>query len=483
MGVMDHSTVTAPPADWSHIEPHDHAVRFYDDDAVLLDGLNGLFGSALRDGDSAVVVATSPHRDGLTRRLELQGANLGRAVDQGRFIALDAHETLRHLMRGGDIDAERFSDLLGGTIAQARSAAKGKHSRVVVFGELVAILCAEGKHQTAERLEDLWNKLSRTQQFTLHCAYPMDVFGHAADAESFGRICAAHSSVQPSESFTGLVGEPDQQRMIASLQQKAQALSLEVEARKEAQRVLELREVELRDAVASRDVFLSIAAHELKTPLTSLRAFTQLLLRDTRNRKAIVPERLETALGTIELQTEKLSQLVSRLLDTAQIQAGKLRIQPTVTDLTLLVRSAIARRSGDGERVFHVTGSERIEAEVDPVRLEQVVTNLLDNAVKFSMDGSAVTIDLGHDGNGRIRLSVTDHGVGIPVEKRDAVFDRFQQAHGDRHLSGIGLGLHITREIVELHGGTVCIEGSDMPGTCVVVTLPEKGVAQSRLAE
>ena len=91
MGVLDPSALNTPPAGRSHVPPHDHAVRFYDDDGILLDGLNGLFGPALRAGDAAVIVATPPHRDGLSGRLERHGSSFGLAVDQGRYVALDAH--------------------------------------------------------------------------------------------------------------------------------------------------------------------------------------------------------------------------------------------------------------------------------------------------------------------------------------------------------------------------------------------------------
>ena len=112
------------------------------------------------------------------------------------------------------------------------------------------------------------------------------------------------------------------------------------------------------------------------------------------------------------------------------------------------------------------------EATVDPLRFEQVITNLLDNAVKFSPDGGRVTVGLGYDDDGGIRLSVTDEGVGIPPEQREAVFERFHQAHGAQHLSGLGLGLYITREIATLHGGCVWIEQPAHRGTRVVVALP-----------
>ncbi|MDB5076108.1 MAG: hybrid sensor histidine kinase/response regulator, partial [Chloroflexi bacterium] len=228
----------------------------------------------------------------------------------------------------------------------------------------------------------------------------------------------------------------------------------------------------LREAVANRDEFLSVAAHELKTPVTSLRGFAQLLLRDTRRKREISSERLESALNAIELHTGKLNQLMERLLNSAQIEAGKLRIELLKTDLVALIHAAIEQQQGDAQQRVIFDGPEQCEAVVDPVRFEQVITNLLDNALKYSPEGGIVTIGLRQGKDCGVELSVTDHGVGIPLDQRAHIFDRFYQAHGERHLSGMGLGLYITREIVYLHGGNLRIEEPEHTGTRFVVTLP-----------
>jgi signal transduction histidine kinase len=333
---------------------------------------------------------------------------------------------------------------------------------------MVALLWAEGKREAALRLEHLWNDLAQTHAFSLRCAYPLRFFGRVGDAESIGAICAVHSGVIPAESYTALCDEEERLRAITLLQQKAQALETEIEERKKANQ-------QLRAAAAARDGFLSMAAHELKTPITSLRGFAQLLLHDVRRKRQIAPDRLASALETIDRQTRKLNQLVARLLDTAQNEAGALRIEPVSTDLVALVHAAFAPYHDYAHHSFVFEGPAQLQIVVDPVRFEQVLTNLLDNAVKFSPDGGRVTVGLGQDDDGGIRLSVTDEGVGIPPEQREAVFERFHQAHGTQHLSGLGLGLYITREIVTLHGGRVWIEEPAHQGTRVVVALPACG--------
>ena len=466
----------APPVEWDKGDAHGHSVQFYAEDSFLLDGLSRSIGSSLGAGDAGIVIATKAHRDGLAERLTTSGFDLSRAIDQGRYVALDAAETLSKLMLNGSPDALLFRNVVGALIDRVSGLAK---TRVTAFGEMVALLWADGQPEAALRLEQLWNELAQTHIFYLHCAYPMTLFSQAEDGGPLGQVCAQHSSVVPAESYAALLQEDERLRAIAFLQQKAQALETEIEQRKRAQEALERREVELsrrneelREAVAARDVFLSVAAHELKTPVTSLRGFAQLLLRDARTKGDIPAERLESALEVVEGQSGKLTDLVNRLLDTAQIQAGKLRIDPVSTDLVALVRSALAQQAVSDRHTLVFDGPEQLDAVVDPVRFEQVIANLVGNAVKYSPAGGRVTVELRHEDDGAIRLAVTDEGLGVPPEQREAVFDRFYQAHDGDHLSGLGLGLFITRQIVDLHGGFVRIEELERPGSRFVVALP-----------
>jgi signal transduction histidine kinase len=461
-----------PTMDGVNFDSHAHSVQFYGDDVFLLEEMSRFIGSALGAGDAAIVIATKAHRDGLAQRLMERGLDIDLTITQGRYVALDAAETLAQFMVDGRPDAARFNELIGSVIELSATMAQGEHPRVAAFGEMVALLWAEGKPEAAIELEQLWNDLARTHSFDLLCAYPMNFFSQSGDGELFGRVCGAHSHVIPAEDYISLTDEGERLRAITILQQKAQALENEIEERRKAQQALHEKNDELREAVATRDEFLSVAAHELKTPVTSLRGFAQLLLRDTRRKRDIPAERLEFALDAIELQTAKLSQLVARLLDTAQIEAGKLRIEPVRTDLVGLVHSALAQQQGGANYTFVFDGPKHLEALVDPVRFEQALTNLLDNAVKFSPQGGTVTVQLRHGDDGSIRLSVTDHGIGIPNGEREHIFGRFHQAHDERHLSGMGLGLFITREIVQLHGGFIGIEEPEDGGSRFVITLP-----------
>lgn len=458
-----------------------HSVQFYEDDAFLLDEVSRFIGSALGAGDAGIVIATRAHRAGLARLLTARGLDTALAMAQGRYIALDAAETLATFMRDGWPDATRFANEVGGVIVRATEAATGERLHAAIFGEMVSLLWAQGRHEAALQLEHLWNGLARGHAFHLHCAYPLSVFRQADDGARMEQVCAVHSGVIPAESYTSLLTDKERLRAITLLQQKAQALEIEVEERKSAEQALQERNQQLREAVAARDVFLSVAAHELKTPVTGLRGFAQLLLRDMQRKGEIAPERLASALSTIDVQSKKLHQLVERLLDTAQIEAGKLRIEPISTDLIALVHAVLAQYQDSASHALVVAGPTRLDARVDPVRFEQVITNLLDNAITFSPQGGSVMVELGQGDDGVIRLTVSDEGMGLASDQREAAFERFHQAHSAGHLSGLGLGLYITREIVELHGGSVRIEQPEHRGTRVVVTLPPAAVSDAQI--
>lgn len=449
-----------------------HSVQFYADDAMLVDEVSHFIDAALEAGAAAVILATADHREGLAQRLLARGVDLAQAAAQGRYLILDAAAMLSTFMVDGSPDAARFDDVIGGALKHA--SANGTREPVGVFGEMVALLWAGGMPQAAIQLEHLWNELARSYAFSLRCAYPLSAFPRPEDGAILEQICAAHTSVVPAESYRALSTEEERLRAIARLQQQAQALETEIEERRRVEQALRERNQELREAVATRDAFLSMAAHELKTPVTGLRGFAQLLLRDVRQQRAIAPERLAAALDVIDVQTERLRQLVARMLDTAYIGDGKLRVEPVRVDLVTIVRAALAQRRDRTTHALVYTGPAQLAAEIDPARFGQVITNLLDNAVKFSPDGGTVTVELGQEDDGGIRLAVADEGVGISPEQRTQIFDRFHQAHSESHLSGLGLGLYIAREIVELHEGIIWCEAPEHGGSRFVVVLPPR---------
>lgn len=204
-----------------------HVVQFYQDDKFLVDAVSGFVGSALAAGDAAVLIATGAHREGIEQVLKQRGLEVGKAARQGRFLALDASETLSKFMVDGFPDEERFKEVIGAPLAQAASSVVGDRRRVAAFGEMVNILWATGNYEAALRLEQLWNQLADKHSFSLLCAYPISGFNSAKHTEAFLKICSEHSAVFPSESFPATSREEDRLRSVSLLQQQAAALQNE----------------------------------------------------------------------------------------------------------------------------------------------------------------------------------------------------------------------------------------------------------------
>jgi signal transduction histidine kinase len=229
---------------------------------------------------------------------------------------------------------------------------------------------------------------------------------------------------------------------------------------------------EAQRATRLRDDFLSVAAHELKTPVTSLRGYAQLLVRNANEPDSGL---LARGLQTIEMQSDKLRQLTDKLLDISRIDSGKLRLEPRQVDIAELVRGCVETvQDAANLHTLTVRTPATCYGSIDPLRFEQVVANLLSNAIKYSPDGGDIEVRLTRCGDDVVRLRVRDHGLGIPPDRRARLFDRMYQAHGDGYLSGLGLGLFISRQIVEFHGGTIAAEFPSDGGTEMTVTLPPK---------
>jgi len=224
------------------------------------------------------------------------------------------------------------------------------------------------------------------------------------------------------------------------------------------------------EAVLVRDDFLAMAGHELRTPLTGLLMQMQSVQRTMRNDPtANVAERLEKAIRN-GLRLEKL---ISQLLDVSRIAAGRLSLEPESFDLAGLVKEVVARFS-DTRLITDSPITLRAEASVhgiwDRERIDQVITNLVSNAIKYGR-GKPVEVELAR-GTSHAVLRVTDHGIGIDVAHQDKIFQRFERAVAAREFGGIGLGLWITRQIVEASGGTIEVNSSPGAGATFTIRLP-----------
>jgi signal transduction histidine kinase len=257
--------------------------------------------------------------------------------------------------------------------------------------------------------------------------------------------------------------------------QQAQLLTDLKAANEQKQQLL----VQAQEAILMRDEFLSVAAHELKTPVTSQLGFAQLLLRQLNKQKSIEPNRLLSGLQNIARQSIKLNDLIGKLLDLSRIEAGRLVLDKRQVDLSALIREVVASvQQNTSKHNIQVRGLPSLPVLIDGLRIEQVLVNLLDNAIKYSPQGGLIDVELVMIDPCTTAFAVTDEGVGIPRERRERIFDRFYQAHGTGYLGGMGLGLYISCQIVELHGGTIRAEFPDKGGTRFIVSLPTNGSDQ-----
>ena len=220
----------------------EHFVQLYDSDDFLIESVTRIIGTALAAGDAGIVVATSAHREALEEQLRTSPPDMATAIAGGWYIALDAADTLSRFMVDGMPDRSLFVEVIGGVV----SAAAQDGRRVQVFGEMVALLWAQGNHAAASALEDLWNELRRDSEFSLFCAYPMNGFAGQEQAAMLGDICSRHVRVIPAESYSALTDPVDRLAFIAMLQQKARSLEAEIAHRKEAERKLQISELGYR---------------------------------------------------------------------------------------------------------------------------------------------------------------------------------------------------------------------------------------------
>jgi signal transduction histidine kinase len=224
-----------------------------------------------------------------------------------------------------------------------------------------------------------------------------------------------------------------------------------------------------QEALQVKDQFLSIVSHELRTPLTTIKGYAQML-----HRRLTGDPDGERFATNIDSQVSRLGRLVDDLLDVTRFTRGQFELRRQRVDLRPLLEDIVARF-----RVVSPNHTLRLDLD-DPSyqgywdrdRLEQVMNNLVSNAIKYSPEGGNITIStVGMDGE--VRISVRDQGVGIPEEEQEQLFERFYRGRGQsKDISGLGLGLYVTRRIVEAHGGTIRVESRAQEGSEFAFTLP-----------
>jgi signal transduction histidine kinase len=273
--------------------------------------------------------------------------------------------------------------------------------------------------------------------------------------------------------------EHDQRALEQQLKDRLRILEAAQAETEEQVRKLEQANRRLAEISDRKDHYVSSVSHELRTPLTSIRSFAEILLKHGDTEPGTRREFVEI----IHKESERLTRLVNNVLDLARIEAGATKLLLSEFDARVVAADAVASMQGTaaerGVRVTAVLGDDTRPIRADRDRVQQVLMNLVSNAIKFSASGSAVELRV-EPGElpGRVRFAVADHGKGIPAEDLDRVFDRFHRVDDEPGTAGTGLGLAICREIADLHGGRVWVESVAGEGSTFRIELP--GVEEMR---
>ena len=430
---MELTVSTATPL-VSAFEGPTHLVQFYDQE-IDAGPIARFLADGLAAGEAAVVIATAEHRQQIADALAALGDG-GAPGHADRFILLDAAETLAALSdEDGKPTVEGLRRHVGTLLVDLAS----RYGGVRAYGEMVDLLARAGRIDAAIALETAWNDLLATLPVRLLCGYELGAFDHDAHGQGFRRVCALHSRV--AVSAEDATAAPDRDRLIAELQHQTRLARLGAEQAERASR--------------AKDEFLAMLGHELRNPLSPI--VTALHLMKLRGSGELERER-----ALIERQVSHLLRLVEDLLDVSRITRGKLQLERRAVELAEVVAQAIetvgplvAQRS---HRLVVDVRSDGLVVDGDPVRLAQVMTNLLSNAAKYTPSEGRIEVRSTIDGDDAV-VTIRDNGLGIAPELLPTVFDLFVQgprAH-DRAEGGLGLGLAIVNSLVQLHGGSVSV--------------------------
>jgi signal transduction histidine kinase len=470
----------------------EHFVQFYESENFLIDSITSFVSLGFDSGETVFVLATASHLNSLRERLLEQKIDIEPLEAVGRFVALDAEKVHADLTVDGVLSRERFNQFFGSLLSQAREA----NRPIRVFGELVAVLWAQGKYATAIQVEELWNGLKSQTPFSLFCAYPLQGFAGQDLAGPLKQVCLSHSRIIPAESYSSLHTLDEKLLSVTHLQQKAVSFQQEVsehnqtrEELRAANESLELQLATLEEALQRernyraeaeaanrlKDEFLATVSHELRTPLNAIVGWSHLL-----NQGRLDAFTSTRAMESIERNAKAEAQMIEDLLDFSRLAAGTLKLKVAEVELPVVIHEAInsLRSSAEAKTIEVVLEADPACEPIiaDSRRLQQIIWHLLNNAIKFTAPNGRVCIQLKQTQQD-VEIAVEDSGQGIEPEFLDCVFEKFWQADSGttRRHGGLGVGLSIVRYLVELHGGLVAVESKGPShGSRFLVRLPSK---------
>ncbi len=419
---------------------------------------------SLRDVDgAAVVVATPDHQAGIVAALTAAGID----PESDRCVFLDVDAVLASILHDGAADRDRFRATVDGALDEHLQA--GRHVRV--YAELAGRLWERGEVTPAMHVEELADELAQDRPFVLMCAYPTALFGDQdADAAALQKVCDAHTGLVHGDPFRSEV-PPGRAHLGQVLQQEAVARAVDHQA---VRRERDALRRELRDAAnraRSRQDFTATIVHDIRTPTTVISGLTEVLQE---RRAELDPARLADFLATIMRNTERIERLLDDILTVAQLESDRFRYDLAPVDLPALVGEVATEIRQTRGRTVEVSADPDLPPVLaDADRQVQVLHNLLSNAAKFSPAGTPISVGIERRRD-RLLVHISDQGRGIAAPELNRLFEPFArlESHESDKVSGTGLGLYVTKMLVEGQGGTIDIASTAGQGTTVSYSVP-----------
>ena len=455
---------TASVAEKSSSQAGDHLIELYGSNGDLAESVRDFLLPAVVGGQAALVVATADHRRRFDDELRAVGVDVDDCRQRGQYVSLDASGMLARFMVDDRPDAHRFETVVGELVRRLSASFGG----VRIYGEMVAVLWADGNVGAAMALEDLWNDLRASETFDLLCAYSSSLFARDDAIELFQRVCDQHTGVVPRQKVSG---EEDARRAIARLEQRLDAVSTARDALAERNQRLDEALARMEAVQRVRNELLATAVHDIRTPTVALSGFLTILRESWASLDA---DRIDLFLSRGLDNLRQVGRLVEDMLTAAYLESGHFAFNFGPVDMGDVVdRAAVTVGSATGAEIDVRVPSRLPRAWADDTRQVQILTNLLTNAVKFSPAGTPVVVTVEARAD-ELLVSVADAGSGIGSEEPDALFRPFAQGSRpeQRQATATGLGLYIARSLVEGQGGSISVRDNRNAGCTFSFTVP-----------
>jgi signal transduction histidine kinase len=438
----------------------DHLCLVYETAEEQWDAVIPYMAEGLARNEACLYVIDDRGLDEVRQAFIAHGVDIDAHVRSGQFVFATKREAY---LASGAFNPHAMISFLEETVRQAAAAGR------TGFRVTAEMTWALGQECGCDRLieyEALLSEFFPGSRVTAICQYNRQRFG----ADMIRDVLRTHPvAILGNQVCPNLYYEtPAMVLGHGSSEQRVDWMIQQLQCYRSAERKLER-------AVQTRDEFLSVASHELNTPLTSLKLQVQSLTRTLArgDGAALTREKVAGIVERTDRQLRRLSRLVSDLLDVSRIHARKMTLELEQMELRELVDDVVDRISGEFTQMgmrLDVAPGPQVMGYWDRSRLEQVFLNLLTNALKYGA-GKPVRVEVAADG-ARVYLSVKDQGVGLREEDRARIFERFERAISASEASGLGLGLYIAREIVQAHGGDISVESQPGAGSTFTVSLP-----------